>query len=154
MQVWLCRAKSTGEIFAMKKLKKSDMLSRGQVEHVRSERNLLAEVDSRCIAKLFYSFQDSDFLYLIMEYLPGGDIMTLLMREDVLSEDVARFYIAESVLAIQSIHHHNYVHMYCSIAMGFVFLHLYFFYPNHSSEILSTFSLKGVSNYFSVYKVF
>lgn len=85
-----------------------------QVEHVRSERNLLAEVDSRCIVQLFYSFQDSDFLYLIMEYLPGGDIMTLLMREDILSEDVARFYIAESVLAIHSIHQHNYVHRYDS----------------------------------------
>ncbi|KAJ6730087.1 NON-SPECIFIC SERINE/THREONINE PROTEIN KINASE [Salix viminalis] len=109
-EVRLCRAKDTGEIFAMKKLKKSEMLSRGQVEHVRSERNLLAEVDSRCIVKLFYSFQDSEFLYLIMEYLPGGDIMTLLMREDILSEDVARFYIAESILAIQSIHQHNYVH--------------------------------------------
>ncbi|KAG8654765.1 hypothetical protein MANES_05G174200v8 [Manihot esculenta] len=82
----------------------------GEVEHVRSERNLLAEVDSRCIVKLFYSFQDSDFLYLIMEYLPGGDIMTLLMREDILSEDVARFYIAESILAIHSIHQHSYVH--------------------------------------------
>ncbi|XAR64039.1 Non-specific serine/threonine protein kinase [Bertholletia excelsa] len=109
-EVRLCRAKSTGEVFAMKKLKKSEMLSRGQVEHVRSERNLLVEVDSRCIVKLFYSFQDSDFLYLIMEYLPGGDIMTLLMREDVLSEDVARFYVAESVLAIHSIHQYNYVH--------------------------------------------
>ena len=83
-----------------------------QVEHVRSERNLLAEVDSRCIVKLFYSFQDSEFLYLIMEYLPGGDIMTLLMREDILSEDVARFYIAESILAIHSIHQHNYIHRY------------------------------------------
>ena len=71
---------------------------------------MLAEVDSRCIVKLFYSFQDSDFLYLIMEYLPGGDIMTLLMREDVLSEDVARFYMAESFLAIHSIHQHSYVH--------------------------------------------
>ncbi|KAL1822139.1 uncharacterized protein LOC108214723 [Daucus carota subsp. sativus] len=109
-EVRLCRAKSTGEIFALKKLKKSDMLSRGQVEHVRSERNLLVEVDSRCIVKLFCSFQDSDFLYLIMEYLPGGDIMTLLMREDILSEDVARFYIAESVLAIHSVHQHNYIH--------------------------------------------
>ncbi|KAH1065609.1 hypothetical protein J1N35_030596 [Gossypium stocksii] len=109
-EVRLCRAKSTGEIFAMKKLKKSEMLSRGQVEHVRSERNLLAEVDSRCIVKMFYSFQDSDFLYLIMEYLPGGDIMTLLMREDILSEDVARFYLAESILAIHSIHQHNYIH--------------------------------------------
>ncbi|PIN25267.1 NDR serine/threonine kinase [Handroanthus impetiginosus] len=109
-EVRLCRAKNTGEIFAMKKLKKSEMLSRGQVEHVRSERNLLVEVDSRCIVKLFYSFQDSEFLYLIMEYLPGGDIMTLLMRADVLSEDVARFYIAESILAIHSIHQHSYVH--------------------------------------------
>ncbi|KAF8406317.1 hypothetical protein HHK36_008403 [Tetracentron sinense] len=109
-EVRLCRAKTTGEIFAMKKLKKSEMLSRGQVEHVRSERNLLVEVDSRCIVQLFYSFQDSDFLYLIMEYLPGGDIMTLLMREDVLSEDVSRFYVAESILAIHSIHQHNYVH--------------------------------------------
>ncbi|XP_040998723.1 serine/threonine-protein kinase tricornered-like [Juglans microcarpa x Juglans regia] len=109
-EVRLCRAKDTREIFAMKKLKKSEMLSRGQVEHVRSERNLLAEVDSRCIVKLFYSFQDSDFLYLIMEYLPGGDIMTLLMREDILSEDVACFYIAESILAIHSIHQHKYIH--------------------------------------------
>lgn len=47
-----------------------------------------------------------------MEYLPGGDIMTLLMREDVLSEDVARFYIAESILAIHSIHLHKYIHRY------------------------------------------
>lgn len=47
-----------------------------------------------------------------MEYLPGGDIMTLLMREDVLSEDVACFYIAESILAIHSIHQHNYIHRY------------------------------------------
>ncbi|CAM8972151.1 unnamed protein product [Rhodiola kirilowii] len=109
-EVRLCRAKNTGEIFAMKKLKKSEMLSRGQVEHVRSERNLLVEVDSRCIVKLYYSFQDSEFLYLIMEYLPGGDIMTLLMREDILSEHVARFYIAESILAIHSIHQHSYVH--------------------------------------------
>ncbi|KAF8030545.1 hypothetical protein BT93_E2852 [Corymbia citriodora subsp. variegata] len=109
-EVRLCRAKNTGEIYAMKKLKKSEMLSRGQVEHVRSERNLLVEVDSWCIVQLYYSFQDSEFLYLIMEYLPGGDIMTLLMREDILSEDVARFYIAESILAIHSIHQHNYVH--------------------------------------------
>ncbi|GAA0148786.1 non-receptor serine/threonine protein kinase [Lithospermum erythrorhizon] len=109
-EVRLCRASTTGEIYAMKKLKKSEMLSRGQVEHVRSERNLLVEVDSRCIVRLYYSFQDADYLYLIMEYLPGGDIMTLLMREDILHEDVARFYIGESILAISSIHQHNYVH--------------------------------------------
>ena len=75
----------------------------------------MVEVDSRCIVKLFYSFQDSDFLYLIMEYLPGGDIMTLLMREDILSEDVARFYMGESILAISSIHQHGYVHRFIYI---------------------------------------
>nr|ACG44183.1 serine/threonine-protein kinase 38 [Zea mays] len=109
-EVRLCREKTSGNIYAMKKLKKSDMVVRGQVEHVRAERNLLAEVASHCIVKLYYSFQDTEYLYLIMEYLPGGDIMTLLMREDTLTEHVARFYIAETILAIQSIHKHNYIH--------------------------------------------
>lgn len=55
-----------------------------------------------------------------MEYLPGGDIMTLLMREDILSEDVARFYMAESILAIHSIHQHNYVHRYGSYMVAYI----------------------------------
>ncbi|KAM3379084.1 serine/threonine-protein kinase 38 isoform X1 [Capsicum galapagoense] len=109
-EVRLCREKKSGNIYAMKKLKKSEMLIRGQVEHVRAERNLLAEVASHCIVKLYYSFQDAEYLYLVMEYLPGGDMMTLLMREDTLSESVAKFYIAQSVLAIESIHKHNYIH--------------------------------------------
>ncbi|KAG5105636.1 hypothetical protein JHK82_042606 [Glycine max] len=109
-EVRLCREKKSGNIYAMKKLKKSEMLSRGQVEHVRAERNVLAEVACDCIVKLYYSFQDAEHLYLIMEYLPGGDIMTLLMREETLTETVARFYVAQSVIAIESIHKHNYIH--------------------------------------------
>ncbi|XP_075663857.1 uncharacterized protein LOC142633499 [Castanea sativa] len=109
-EVRLCREKATRHVYAMKKLKKSEMLRRGQVEHVKAERNLLAEVDSTYIVKLYCSFQDDDFLYLIMEYLPGGDMMTLLMRKDTLSEDEARFYVGETVLAIESIHKHNYIH--------------------------------------------
>ncbi|KAJ8631315.1 hypothetical protein MRB53_024638 [Persea americana] len=109
-EVRLCREKTTGHVYAMKKLKKSEMLRRGQVEHVKAERNLLAEVDSLCIVKLYCSFQDEEFLYLIMEYLPGGDMMTLLMRKDTLTEDEARFYVGQTVLAIESIHKHNYIH--------------------------------------------
>ncbi|RWR81136.1 serine/threonine-protein kinase tricorner isoform X1 [Cinnamomum micranthum f. kanehirae] len=109
-EVRVCREKSTGHVYAMKKLKKSEMLRRGQVEHVKAERNLLAEVDSNCIVKLYCSFQDDEFLYLIMEYLPGGDMMTLLMRKDTLTEDEARFYVGQTVLAIESIHKHNYIH--------------------------------------------
>lgn len=109
-EVRVCRERSTGNVYAMKKLKKSEMLRRGQVEHVRAERNLLAEVDHHCIVKLYCSFQDSEYLYLIMEYLPGGDMMTLLMRKDTLTEDEARFYVGETVLAIEAIHKHNYIH--------------------------------------------
>ncbi|PIA36356.1 hypothetical protein AQUCO_03400329v1 [Aquilegia coerulea] len=109
-EVRVCKEKTTGHVYAMKKLKKSEMLRRGQVEHVKAERNLLAEVDSNCIVKLYCSFQDDEFLYLIMEYLPGGDMMTLLMRKDTLTEDEARFYVGETVLAIESIHKHNYIH--------------------------------------------
>ncbi|KAI4342666.1 hypothetical protein MLD38_027260 [Melastoma candidum] len=109
-EVRICREKSSGHVYAMKKLKKSEMLRRGQVEHVKAERNLLAEVDSNCIVKLYCSFQDDEFLYLIMEYLPGGDMMTLLMRKDILTDDEARFYVGETVLSIESIHKHNYIH--------------------------------------------
>ncbi|PKU75656.1 Serine/threonine-protein kinase [Dendrobium catenatum] len=109
-EVRLCREKTTGNVYAMKKLEKSEMLRRGQVEHVKAERNLLAEVDSDCIVKLYCSFQDEEFLYLIMEYLPGGDMMTLLMRKDTLTEEEAKFYVGQTVLAIESIHKHNYIH--------------------------------------------
>lgn len=109
-EVRLCREKATSNVYAMKKLKKSEMLRRGQVEHVRAERDLLAEVDSPYIVKLYCSFQDDEFLYLIMEYLPGGDMMTLLMRKDTLTEDESKFYVAETILAIESIHKHIYIH--------------------------------------------
>ncbi|XP_022714638.1 serine/threonine-protein kinase tricorner-like [Durio zibethinus] len=109
-KVRLCKEKATGNVYAMKKLQKSEMLRRGQVEHVKAERNLLTEVDSECIVRLYCSFQDDEFLYLVMEYLPGGDMMTLLMRKDTLTEDEARFYVGQTVLAIESIHKHNYVH--------------------------------------------
>lgn len=109
-EVRIVREKTTNKIMAMKKLKKAEMLRRGQVEHVKAERNVLAEVHNPYIVKLFYSFQDEEHLYLVMEYLPGGDVMTLLMRKDILSEEETRFYMAETVLAIEAIHKHNYIH--------------------------------------------
>ncbi|KAK9804966.1 hypothetical protein WJX73_005308 [Symbiochloris irregularis] len=109
-EVRLCKEKSTGKIVAVKKLQKSEMLRRGQVAHVKAERNVLAEVQNQYIVKLHYSFQDETYLYLVMEYLPGGDIMTLLMRKDILSHEESQFYVAETVLAIESIHSKNYIH--------------------------------------------
>jgi serine/threonine protein kinase len=57
-----------------------------------------------------------------MEYLPGGDMMTLLMRKDTLTEDEARFYVGETVLAIEAIHKHNYIHRYERGKLGSVLL--------------------------------
>ncbi|KAH0461710.1 hypothetical protein IEQ34_009285 [Dendrobium chrysotoxum] len=106
--------RESGEALFLHAFESIDILNRDRhtVEHVRAERNLLAEVASHCIVKLYYSFQDADYLYLIMEYLPGGDMMTVLTREEILTENVARFYIAQIVLAIESIHKHNYIHSF------------------------------------------
>jgi serine/threonine protein kinase len=90
--------------------------ARLQVEHVKAEKDALSVVSSPFIVTLFYSFQDDDYLYLIMEYLPGGDVMTLLIRKDILSEDEVRFYIAETVLALEAIHNAGYLHR-CAAAL-------------------------------------
>lgn len=62
------------------------------------------------IVKLYFSFQDEDYLYLIMEYVPGGDLMNLLIKWDTFTEEQTRFYIAETILAIESIHEMDYIH--------------------------------------------
>jgi serine/threonine kinase 38 len=71
---------------------------------------VLVKAKNHWIVDLKASFQDPHYLYLIMEFLAGGDLMTLLMRKDVLDEETSRFYIAETILAIESVHKHNYIH--------------------------------------------
>ncbi|KAH3765114.1 AGC/NDR/NDR protein kinase [Pelomyxa schiedti] len=111
-EVRLVRKKNTNEIFAMKKLSKADMMKKNQVAHVRAERDILvaAHNNNPWVVKLHYSFQDEDYLYLIMEYLPGGDMMGLLIKQDTFPEEVARFYIVEILLALDSVHQCNYIH--------------------------------------------
>ncbi|GLC43366.1 hypothetical protein PLESTB_001335700 [Pleodorina starrii] len=109
-EVRLVRQRSTSKILAMKKLRKADMLKQGQVEHVKAERDVLASLHDPFIVKLYYSFLDEEFLYLVMEYLAGGDVMTLLMRKDILSEEETRFYIAETILGLETIHKAGYIH--------------------------------------------
>lgn len=94
----------------MKKMKKSEMLYKNQVAHVKAERDVLIKAKNPWIVELKYSFQDERHLYLVMEFLPGGDLMTLLMRKDILSEEESRFYIGETILAIETIHNLNYIH--------------------------------------------
>ncbi|KAL6449536.1 CBK1 Serine/threonine-protein kinase CBK1 [Candida maltosa Xu316] len=109
-EVRLVQKKDTGKIYAMKTLLKSEMFNKDQLAHVKAERDILAGSDSPWIVALYYSFQDSQYLYLIMEFLPGGDLMTMLIRWQVFTEDITRFYMAECVLAIEAIHKLGFIH--------------------------------------------
>ena len=94
----------------MKKMKKKEMLKKNQVGHVRAERDILAKSNNPWIVDLKFSFQDENNLYLVMEYLPGGDLMNLLIKKDILTEEESRFYVAEMVLAIETVHSLDYIH--------------------------------------------
>jgi serine/threonine kinase 38 len=109
-EVRVVRHKATGEILAMKKMNKNEMIYKNQVQHVRAEKDILSLAQNPWIVDLKYSFQDETYLYLGMEFLNGGDLMTLLIRKDILSEDESRFYGAEMILAIESVHALNYIH--------------------------------------------
>ena len=100
----------TGHVYAMKILRKTDMVAKEQLAHVRAERDILVEADYTWVVKMYYSFQDEEMLYLVMEFLPGGDLMSLLMKRDTLHEDAAQFYVAEISLALQSIHLLGFIH--------------------------------------------
>ncbi|KAF8309594.1 kinase-like protein [Clavulina sp. PMI_390] len=109
-EVRLVQKVDSGKIYAMKTLQKAEMLKRDQLAHVRAERDVLAESNSPWVVSLYYSFQDSMYLYLIMEFLPGGDLMTMLIKYDTFTEDVTRFYMAECVLAIEAVHKLGFIH--------------------------------------------
>ncbi|XP_039207403.1 serine/threonine-protein kinase LATS2 isoform X1 [Crotalus tigris] len=109
-EVCLACKVDTHALYAMKTLRKKDVLNRNQVAHVKAERDILAEADNEWVVKLYYSFQDKDSLYFVMDYIPGGDMMSLLIRMEVFPEKLARFYIAELTLAIESVHKMGFIH--------------------------------------------
>uniref|UniRef100_H0W5D8 non-specific serine/threonine protein kinase n=1 Tax=Cavia porcellus TaxID=10141 RepID=H0W5D8_CAVPO len=109
-EVCLACKVDTHALYAMKTLRKKDVLNRNQVAHVKAERDILAEADNEWVVKLYYSFQDKDSLYFVMDYIPGGDMMSLLIRMEVFPEHLARFYIAELTLAIESVHKMGFIH--------------------------------------------
>ncbi|PNI97176.1 CDC42BPB isoform 2 [Pan troglodytes] len=110
-EVAVVKMKNTERIYAMKILNKWEMLKRAETACFREERDVLVNGDCQWITALHYAFQDENHLYLVMDYYVGGDLLTLLSKfEDKLPEDMARFYIGEMVLAIDSIHQLHYVH--------------------------------------------
>ena len=109
-EVHVCREKKTGKIYAIKKIKKYILIIKNQIRHVLNEQIIMSKASSPWIVELKASFQEDEYLYLVMEYLPGGDLMNLLIQKDILTEKEAKFYISELILAIESIHNLDCIH--------------------------------------------
>ena len=109
-EVRVCKYKENGQIYAVKKMKKEIMKKKNQSFHIRTERDILKSIDSPLITRLNYSFQDEQYLYLVMDFCQGGDLMSYLIKEDTLSEEKAKFYIAEIILCVNEIHKMKCIH--------------------------------------------
>lgn len=107
--VRLVRHKSTKKVFAMKSLSKSEMVNKSEQAFFWNERDIMARNNSPWIVKLYHSFQDAKFLYMVMEFMPGGDLVNLMSQYDV-HDKWAMFYTAEVVLALNQIHEMGFVH--------------------------------------------
>lgn len=88
------------------------------------EKEILSVVESKWTTSFLASFQDESNLYIVMEYLPGGDLASLLMKADEgelkIDENFVRFYTAECLLALEELHKHNYVHRYALLKLKLV----------------------------------
>ena len=109
-RVFLVRKITTGDLYAMKVIKKSDTLHKNQQQNIIMERNILHNVQNPFVVRLFYTFQSKEYLFWVMEYVPGGDLYSLLRGLTCFEEDMARQYVAEVVLALEYCHSKGIVH--------------------------------------------
>jgi len=103
-KVYLVQKKDNKKLYALKTLKKVDVLKKNQINSVKIEKEVLQKADNPFIVKLRYSFQDHTTLYFVMEYCPGGELFKHLRRKGKFDEDTVRFYASEVILAIQYLH--------------------------------------------------
>ncbi|KAJ3161927.1 hypothetical protein HDU88_007159 [Geranomyces variabilis] len=104
------RKKDTGRIYAMKVLVKKDIVERQEIAHTLSERNVLIQATSPFLVGLKFSFQTPEKLYLVLDYMNGGELFYHLQKETAFSEERARFYTCELVLALEHLHKYNIVY--------------------------------------------
>jgi len=108
--VVLAKKRSTGDYFALKKLKKSHMVRKKQVEHVMRERNILAMTNNPFLVKMFYAFQSQNNLFVVMEFCQGGDLACMLENLGAFTESMVRAYTAELVLGLVYLKEQKIVH--------------------------------------------
>ena len=103
--VFLVKHRVSGKLYAMKTLSKRNKLEDSWLRYVTTERNVLAYTENPFIVKLHYAFQSRTKLFLIIDFCPGGDLETMLSDAGrPFSEDKAKFYIAEIIIALRDLH--------------------------------------------------
>ncbi|XP_064018825.1 serine/threonine-protein kinase greatwall [Pogoniulus pusillus] len=102
--------RKAGRLYAVKVMKKADMINKNMVHQVQAERDALALSKSPFIVHLYYSLQSANNIYLVMEYLIGGDVKSLLHIYGYFDEDMAIKYISEAALALDYLHRHGIIH--------------------------------------------
>lgn len=108
--VYLVRDREDNRIYAMKVLNKKELIAKHQVLNTLAERDFLTQTQNPWAVQMYYSFSDSVNLYLVMEFLIGGDLMSLLIKKSILTEVETRFIIAETLLAIHAVHQTGFIH--------------------------------------------
>ncbi|KAI3650893.1 hypothetical protein MP228_004374 [Amoeboaphelidium protococcarum] len=109
-KVMQVRKKDTGRIYAMKIIRKASIVERSEVEHTLAERNVLAKIQSPFIVNLKFSFQSPDKLYLVLAFVNGGELFHHLQSEGCFHEERAKFYAAELLLALETLHMYNIIY--------------------------------------------
>eukprot|EP00946_MAST-07B_sp_MAST-7B-sp1_P000052 g52.t1 len=112
-RIFLARDLSTDEYVAIKVMRKSELVRKNRVDFIIAEQQIMANVAKEAlpfVVSLKSSFQSKRYLFLCMEYCPGGDMLSLLQEMGVLDEDVARHYLAEITLALGALHALGVVH--------------------------------------------
>uniref|UniRef100_A0A3Q0RV41 Rho-associated protein kinase 2 n=1 Tax=Amphilophus citrinellus TaxID=61819 RepID=A0A3Q0RV41_AMPCI len=108
-EVQLVRHKASQKVYAMKLLSKFEMIKRSDSAFFWEERDIMAFANSPWVVQLCCAFQDDHYLYMVMEYMPGGDLVNLTSTYDV-PEKWAKFYTAEVVMALDAIHSMGFIH--------------------------------------------
>ncbi|KAJ1979414.1 hypothetical protein H4R34_002838 [Dimargaris verticillata] len=106
-KVFLARDKTTQQLVAIKSISKEKVFRQDEIAHIQGERDILANIadtNHPFLMKLRYSFQNEGQLFLVLDYLPGGDIATQLARHYKFTEDRCRFYAAEILLGLEQLH--------------------------------------------------
>ena len=110
-EVNICRYKEKNKIYAMKRMTFEQLKYKNGLLNFLAEKDILSINNNNVwMTQLKFSFIDNQYLYLIMDYCPGGDLMSYLINRDTLEEKEARFYLAEIILCVDSLHKMNCIH--------------------------------------------